>query len=365
MDVLDIPPHDTTAAPRGPLAAPRHFQIREDLSDAAWDAFVAAQPGASAYHYSGWARVIERAFGHESRLLSVQDGERVAGVLPLIVMRSRLFGRFVVSLPFVNAGGLLADSPPASAALVDAAVAIARNERADYLELRHTGRICPELLERRHRVAMTLTLQPTAERQWHALDRKVRNQVRKAEKSALAASEGGTELLDAFYDVFTRNMRDLGTPVFPRALFEQVLNTFPDTTRVFSVSRGLQPVAAAIVHRRGDWAEVIWASALREANPLCANVFLYWQMIQSAISSGVRTFEFGRCAPGEGTFHFKRQWGALPHPLVWEYWVAQGGIDFDASPKNPKYGRAIAVWRRLPLQVTTFLGPRIVRSIPC
>ena len=118
-------------------------------------------------------------------------------------------------------------------------------------------------------------------------------------------------------------MRDLGTPVFPIALFREAVATYPELTTVACVYKGQQPIAAAIVHRRGEWAEVIWASALREFSSLCANVFLYWQLIRSAIGHGCRTFEFGRCAPGEGTFHFKRQWGAEPQPLVWEYWTEQ------------------------------------------
>jgi serine/alanine adding enzyme len=343
----------------------RALRVREDLSDALWDAFVVEQPAACAFHYAGWPRLIGRAFDHETRMLSADDAGAVAGVLPLVIMRSRLFGRFVVSLPFLNAGGLLAADPDAARVLVDAAIAIARENQADYLELRHTARLCPALVERQHKVGMALLLQPTPEQQWGVLDRKVRNQVRKAEKHGLTVSEGGFELIEPFYDVFTRNMRDLGTPVFPLRLFQEVLRTFPGTTRVFCVYRGHQPVAGAVMHRRGDWAEVIWASALRECNPLSANVFLYWSMIRSAIRSGLRTFEFGRCTPNEGPFHFKRQWGAEPYPLVWEYWSRQGGVRRDVNQKDPKFALAASVWRRLPLAVTSTVGPRIVRGIPC
>ena len=343
----------------------RTLEVREDLGDAAWDAFVARQPSASAYHYSRWPRLIGRAFGHEARLLAAADGTEIAGVLAVVIMRSRFFGRFVVSLPFLNAGGLLVDGDDAAAALVDAAVRMARDTRADYLELRHTRRQCPQLLERRHKVAMALDLQPTPERQWEALDRKLRNQVRKAEKSGLTVTHGGAELIEPFYDVFARNMRDLGTPVFPIKLFHEVANAFPDATTVSCVYRGAQPVAGAVMHRRGEWAEVIWASALREFNPLCANVLLYWHMLQTSIALGCRVFEFGRCTPNEGTFQFKKQWGAQPQPLVWEYWTPDGVIGFDASPRNPKYSRAVSAWRRLPLAVTTALGPRIVRNLPC
>ena len=339
--------------------------VSTTVADRVWDEYVAGHPAATAYHWSGWCRLIARAFGHEPRMLAVTDGDDVTGVLPLIVMRSRLFGRFVVSLPFVNAGGVLADDARSERALVDAAAEIARDVRADYLELRHTSRHFPDLPSRSHKVAMTLQLRHDAATQWSALDRKVRNQVRKGEKSGLTFQDGGLELVAPFYEVFATNMRDLGTPVFGIALFEEVLRTFAGNSRVLCVFAGRRPVAASIVHWRGDAIEVIWASALREFNSACANPFLYWQMLQFAIAHGCRTFDFGRCTPGEGTFQFKQQWGAEPQPLVWEYWSAGRPIREDLSPKSSTFSRASNLWRRLPVPVATMVGPRIVRSIPC
>ena len=333
--------------------------------DARWDSYVDAHPDRSAYHYAAWARLIARAFRHEPILLAASTGSRLTGVLPLVVMRSRMFGRFVVSLPFLNEGGLLADDGAVERQLVDAAVAVARKAGADYLELRHTRRHSSQLAPRAHKVAMSLALAGTSEAQWNGLDRKVRNQIRKGEKSGLTVVDGGAELVEDFYSVFARNMRDLGTPVFGVSLFEETLRTFPQRSRVFCAHHQGAPVAGAIVHWRGDSIEVIWASALREANPLCANVLLYWRLLQFAIEQGCTRFEFGRCTPGEGPFHFKRQWGAEPRALVWEYWHARPTVDHDKSPRNPKYRAAAALWQRLPLGVTRTLGPRIVRNIPC
>jgi len=342
------------------------LEVRESVAGAQWDAYVEGRPDASAYHHRGWLDLIGRAFGHEVRPLTCLSGDRITGVLPIVVMRSRLFGTFAVSLPFLNAGGVLADDERSAGALLDAGIRIARQRRADYLELRHITRRFSSLTERRHRVAMTLGLLDSPERQWLALDRKIRNQVRKAEKSSLVAKDGGIELVPDFYEVFSRNMRDLGTPVFGRALFEEVLRTFPDNSRVICVYRGEQPVAASIVHGRQGWMEVPWASTLREFNTMAANMFLYWQMLRVAIGQGCSRFEFGRCAPDEGTYQFKKQWGAEPSPLVWEYWIGGGKpAKFDLHSDDSSYGRAAALWRRLPLTVSNALGPRIVRGIPC
>jgi serine/alanine adding enzyme len=308
--------------------------------------------------------VIERAFGHETRYLvaEAEDGAP-AGVLPLVVFRSRVFGRFVVSLPFLNYGGVLASSPGAGQALLEAAVREARLAGASSLELRHTVQVFPHLQARRHKVAMVLGLEPTADAQWRAIDRKVRNQVRKAEKSGLQVVQGSAELLDAFYQVFAHNMRDLGTPVYGIRWFREILAAFPASTRVFVVYAGDRPVAASLVLWHRSSLEVPWASSLRAFNPQCPNVLLYWEMLRFGCERGFRRFDFGRSTPGEGTFHFKRQWGAEPQPLVWEYWTAGGPLP-ELNPANPRFGLAIAAWRRLPLPVANLLGPRIVRSIP-
>lgn len=347
-----------------PSAASRTITIGQ-VDDAVWDAYVGAHADGSPYHYAGWPRLIARAFNHEAELLAATVDARVVGVLPLVVMRSRLFGRFVVSLPFLNEGGLLADDAEIERRLVDEAVRIATRAGAEYLELRHRRRHRPELADRSHKVAMTLALRASVDDQWGAIDRKVRNQVRKAEKSGVTVTSGGIELLDGFYEVFARNMRDLGTPVFGVSLFAESLKTFPDRTRVFVAHHREAIVAGSIVHWRGNSIEVIWASALRESNSVCANILLYWHMLQFGIAQGCTRFEFGRCTPGEGPFQFKKQWGAEPGPLVWEYWYAGGAVDVDKTPRNPKYRAAVAVWQRLPVGVTTLVGPRIVRSIPC
>lgn len=363
------------------MTAPAAVRVRQapiavhaDEDASRWNAYVTRNRDASAYHAYEWRGVIERAFGHETRYLTAESDRGVVGILPLVLFRSRLFGRFAVSMPFLNYGGVLADSERAGAALVDAAITEARKAGASYLELRHTRQMFPRLQAKRHKVAMVLDLRSSVEDQWRALDRKLRNQIRKAEKSDLTVIQGGAELVDAFYDVFARNMRDLGTPVYGSRWFREILRTFPDASRIFAVRLREQTVAASMMlwtpgpahlgaMHRGT-IEVPWASALREFNPLCANVFLYWQMVRFAIESGFSRFDLGRSTPGEGTFQFKKQWAAEPRELVWEYWTPEGAGLPDLSPKNPKFARAIAAWQRLPVGVTKLLGPPIVRHIP-
>jgi FemAB-related protein (PEP-CTERM system-associated) len=335
------------------------------LSARRWDEFVKSRPAASCYHLASWATVFSKAFGHDTRYLSAETDGRIVGILPLVVFKTRFLRKFSVSLPFVNYGGVVADTPEVERALVEAAIDETRAIGGEYLELRHTRQLFPSFPSKQHKVAMILPLAENAEKQWSAIDRKIRNQVRKAEKSELRVTQGGVELVEPFYDVFAHNMRDLGTPVYPRQWFQQILATFPDNSRAFCVWHGDQPIAASYVFWHGDTIEVPSASALRSFNPMCPNTLLYWEMLKFAAGRGFRNFDFGRSTPGAGTYDFKRQWGAQPHGLTWEYWLASGDDELpDLSPQNPRVQWAIELWRHLPVPVTRAVGPLVVRNIP-
>ena len=343
------------------------YNVSTEVGEAEWDAFVWAQPHATGYHLWAWRRVFERAFGHEAVYLAARRGGVIVGVLPLVAFRSWLFGRFMVSLPFVNYGGVLASTERASE-ITDALVASARRAAAErgcrHLELRHTSRQLPELPLKQHKVAMTLELASDPTRAWEQLDRKVRNQVRKAQKSDLHSVVGGRELLDEFYQIFAVNMRDLGTPVYGRAFFERVLEGFPSAARIHVVRKDAVAVAAGITVGFKGTIEVPWASSLKAYRALCPNNLLYWSIIEHAVTEGYRTLDFGRSTPNEGTYEFKRQWGAVPSPLFWEYALVSADAVPDQSPANPKFKSAIELWKRLPVPVATAIGPHIVRSIP-
>lgn len=350
--VLDVP---TQAGDRSLLIEEASPASRDD-----WDRFVASQADAAGYHEWAWRDVFERTFGHRSIYLIAREGGAICGVLPLVEMRSLVFGHFVTSLPFVNYGGVLAHDEVVARALAEAAGEIGRSRGCRHVELRHFGRKFDGIPVRQHKVTMHLPLAPGM---WERFDRKVRNQIRKAEKSGLTVERGGASLVGDFYGVFARNMRDLGTPVYPRRLFEEVLAAFPSRAHLILVRREGRPIAAGLTYRTRLATEVPWASSLREFNALCPNHLLYWHAIESALADGCNLLDFGRSTPNEGTYNFKSQWGAAPVALHWEYpWLA-GGIP-DHGPTNPKFQLAIAAWKRCPLWLANLLGPRLVRAIP-
>jgi FemAB-related protein (PEP-CTERM system-associated) len=330
-----------------------------------WDSFVDSAPEATSYHRLKWKTVISRSFGHKCYYVGAVDNTgEWQGLLPLVHMRSRLFGNFLVSVPFVNYGGLLHKNDSAAGLLLEEAERLRRSLGATYVELRHMGRCLNGIPTRQHKVSMLLDLTTDVDSQWRAFGAKLRNQIRKAEKNRLRSAVGHLELLDGFYTVFARNMRDLGTPVYAKTFFRNILEAFPDSTRIFAVYHDTTMIAAGI----GSWfrntLEVPWASSISAYNALCPNNMLYWEAIRFAIRSGFKRFDFGRSTPHEGTYNFKKQWGALPVQLYWQYLMDSRNSMPDLNPSNPKYQVAIRVWQHLPVPATKVLGPVIVRNIP-
>jgi FemAB-related protein (PEP-CTERM system-associated) len=267
-------------------------------------------------------------------------------------------------VPFLNYGGLLADDAETSRVLLDKTRGIAMTFRASYVELRHARRQFTDLPARQHKIGLTLGLPGTVGQLWNDVDRKVRNQVRKAQKSGLTPVEGGRELVDEFYAVFARNMRDLGTPVYTKRLFQSTLAEFGERARVFVVRSGVRPVAAAVAIAFRDTVVVPWASSLREFRNECPNMLLYWAMLEQSVEHGRRVFDFGRSSPGTGAHQFKRQWGARETSLFWEYVLLTRSSVPDHGPANPRFTAAIDVWKRCPLWLANAVGPHIVRGIP-
>jgi FemAB-related protein (PEP-CTERM system-associated) len=334
-------------------------------SDSAWDPYVTAHRYGTGYHLLAWRRIVENVFGHRTFYLAAKDRDgQIRGVLPLVFLSSRLFGKFLVSLPFLNYGGVLASESDSERALLERAEQIARQLGAGHIELRHGPEIGLQWIDRQHKVSMRLELPADFAALWKSFPAKLRSQIRRADKEGMTCRIGGAELLDDFYAVFSRNMRDLGTPIYGRDFFAEILKTFPGAARIGAVYLGARAVAGGFLYGFKDLLEIPWASSDRRYNRLAPNMLLYKSVLEHACEQKFRIFDFGRSTPGSGTYRFKEQWGARPVGLHWYYWLADGGAPPDLSPSNSKFRLAISVWRRLPLALSRRLGPNIVRYIP-
>lgn len=335
--------------------------------DDEWRAYVDGAPGASLYHALEWREISQRSFGHRSWYLMVRDSDRVRGVLPVVEMQSTLFGHFFVSLPFLDYGGILADTPECEMALATAAAQLAVKRGARHIELRQpsvaTGLTGAGWTVRQHKAALVVALGADQEKIWSGLSSRLRGKIRKANKSGAMFSVEGSEALADFYRVFGLNMRNLGTPVYSPAFFQNILRSAKDAAILLVRHQG-RAIAGAIALRHGDRIELPWICSDYAHASHQVNEFLYWNAITWGCRTGARELDLGRCSVDSGTYRFKEQWNPDIRPLFWYYWLASGDALPELSPSNPKYALAIRCWKHMPVALANRLGPWIVRNIP-
>jgi serine/alanine adding enzyme len=328
-----------------------------------WDAFVASATGASNYHRWIWRQVMEETFGHRSYYLAAGNGA-IDGVLPLVFIESRLFGNFLVSVPFFSHGGVVAASEAARTVLLKTAAQLAQELGARHLELRQDAEFQTDFIHTTPKITVEVPLPGTVRELWQRFSPKLRKRIRAGRKHGLRAEWGGEYALAAFYQVFATNMRNLGTPVYPRDWFANIRRHQPATTELLILRNEQQPVAAAFLIRNGDTMELPWAASTPEARRIFSPLVLYCSLLEHAIETGCRSVDLGRCTPGSGNHRFKQHWGTRERQLHWYYWLAPGAALPALRPNNLRYRLAARLWKHMPLAVANCLGPWIVRSLP-
>lgn len=349
-----------------------------DLDVAAYDRYVHQHPDVTPYHASAWLFAVERAYGHPGKVvLAMADGQ-FRGVLPLVWVQRPLMAPVLSSLPFCDLAGPLADSPDVSLKLIAAARDLAWQQRACRLEVRQSqpsvasspgaGGIVPAGTK----VRMLASLPASSEALFAGFKSKLRSQIRKAEKNGLAVSVCDRDsAIDQFYPVFARNMHRLGSPVHSKGWFQSLKTAYGSQLRVGLVTLNEVPVGAGIVLVLGDRACIPWASTLAEYNRLAPNMLLYWALLADVCDAGCRQFDFGRSTVDEGTYRFKRQWGAEPHRLLWQAWYPDDRDQVSQQSETPGSPGLAArlrpvierVWQRLPLPLANWIGPRVRKYI--
>lgn len=331
-----------------------------------WDSFVAGTPEASLYHLSGWAALASEVFGHRALFVHAREPSgRLRGVLPLVQQRTWLLGNFATSVAFFNYGGAVATDSLVAQQMMSRAAEAAAKLGCRYVEFRDTRSREGSWSLRTDKVALQLELPATFEELAKRLGSKLRSQVKRADREELRQRLGTFDLLDDFYSVFAENMRDLGTPVYPKGFFEAILRRFSDRCQLLVIDWRGEPAAAAfLVFWRGG-AEVPWASCRACAKPAGLNMKLYWEMLSLSIQRGCNTFDFGRSTVDSGTYRFKRQWGAQPVPLYWYRWERRSSPH---SSPGDGHGSALriatAIWQRMPLWAANTLGPVVSGGLP-
>jgi len=331
--------------------------------DPRWDQAISVHPEATFFHLGGWARVLERTFAYRSHsLVATKDG-RVCGLLPLFLVKNFPFGRSLVSIPLAVYGGPCADDSQTAQALIARAQAVADDMQVRYLELRNQMAV-DGLPVKDLYVTFRKPIYSDSDKNMEAIPRKQRRMIRQGEKFGLTSTVGGAELLDEFYLIYAHSVSRLGSPVYPRTLFAQLLKEFGSSCRILAVRHEGRMVAGVMTFFFRDHVMPYYGGALRDAFRYAANDFMYWKLMCHAAERGYGLFDFGRSKEGTGPYDFKRHWGFEPTPLPYQYHLVRQKTMPDLSPKNPKFSLAINVWKRMPLWVARAVGPQLVRYFP-
>src|SRR5215472_4431145 len=191
----------------------------------AWDRFVTASSEGTFFHLSGWKTVIENVLRRRCQYLTAFSGDVIKGVFPISLVRSRLFGDCLVSLPLTVYGGICADDRDSYCSLLRAGSDLANRLGVKYLEMRNRTEPYPTSLPGRALyVTFTQDLSPGPEKLLQGLPRDTRYAVRKSSKGDLNWTEDLS--LGEFYEIYAQSVHRLGTPVFSRQLFECVQSEF-------------------------------------------------------------------------------------------------------------------------------------------
>ena len=358
MHEASLPPD---YAPSSAAIAVRSLQAHEH---ARWDAFVDTCPEATFFHRAGWQTIMQQGFHHDSHFLYAEQEGRIAGVLPLAHLRSRLFGASLVSLPFCVYGGIAGGGAAVRQALDSAALALARRLGVGHLEYRwREVEQQPDASWLHSPLYATFRrpLHADAEQNLLAIPRKQRAVVRKAMAGGLHSAIDHD--VERFYPIYAASVHRLGTPVFARRHFSLLRTVFGGACDILTVYHGQQAQASVLLFYFRDEVLPYYGGGTPLARSTGANDFMYWETMRRASARGCRLFDFGRSKLGTGAFEFKKNWGFVPQPLPYAYRPVRATALPEVNPLNPKYALFIRAWRRLPLPLANLLGPHIVRQL--
>jgi FemAB-related protein (PEP-CTERM system-associated) len=342
---------------------------RLDLADAAAcarvETWLVETDDATAFHRPAWTRAIEQGCRQRGHYLVAHLGTRIAGVLPLTEVRSALFGHALVSAGFAVGGGAIG-TPGAIVRLIEAAAALGDRLGCATLELRggHLPSAPRWTITDDAHAGFVRALAADDAAELLAIPRKQRAEVRRGLALGLDIATGNDAAARAaHHHAYATSVRNLGTPVFPRALFDAVLNEFGSDADILTVGQSGRTIASVLsLYHRGT-VMPYWGGGTGEARALRANDVMYFALMRHARERGCTRFDFGRSKRDTGAFAFKKNWGFVPQPLAYATRCAEGAEPRVVNPLSPRYRLQIALWRRLPLVVANRVGPLIARGL--
>lgn len=351
------------------------IRLASDFDKEKWNRFTSRHPQVTPYHHFAWKISIEKAYGHQCFYLMAENSDKeIVGVLPTVSIKPPIIKGKLCALPFCDLGSCLAVNESVEDMLINKALDITLQHNLSAFEYR-VSQILPsdidsiEPVSKAHKVRMLLELPESSDILFTSFKAKLRSQINKAIKNGLTAEMGRSDkLIDEFYDVFSCNMKNLGSPTHSKKWFSEIKDNYMEDMLLCIIKHNERPVAAGIVLFKGSMASIPWASTIRKFNHLAPNMLLYWSLLKYSADNGYKTFDFGRSTYEEGTYKFKKQWGAKPLLLEWKEFHNVGQYTIPVNNTNTDIKSKIrpvieTIWKKIPLALTIAIGPRIRKYI--
>lgn len=338
--------------------------LAEDTNSKEWDDYLNAHADSCVFQTFAWRKVVTSTYGHQPFYLMAKQGSQVCGVLPLFLMKSRLFGRVLATSPYASSGAICADSKEVAHGLVERAIQLAREHEISYVELKNHSTTEHDGLQHHTDYMNYYVPLDKPEIMWRSrLKKSTREAVRQSERFGLI-KEQGHHLLDIFYQIMAASMHRLGTPIHSKPFYHNILISFGSCANIFVVKYNDIPISTVLWIRYRQGVVPLYNGSLDDYFHLRPNNCLYWEAFKDAYLSGATTFDFGRSLADSGQARFKESWGAEAKPLYYEYFLNRRRTIPRIHQGNPRYQLPRLLWKYLPLGFTQWLGPHLIKNIP-
>ncbi|WP_319548611.1 FemAB family XrtA/PEP-CTERM system-associated protein [Desulfogranum marinum] len=330
-----------------------------------WNSFVNDQSEARIENLYEWKNILRDSYNLKSfYIYSTGIEGNIEGILPLFQISSVLFGRHLVSMPFLDYGGILSVDKNVSQKLHEYAANIAKDTGSHDLIYRHSQKKISECSTYENKVSFLMELDRSESVLWQRIGSERRNRIKKANKLGLSVSYGKKSDLDVFYKIWSANMRDLGSPVHSKRFFNSILEYLPENSGIILVRDVNDTVIASGLYLKyKETVSLPWVSSRKKFFHLYPNILLYWHLMADHGKVGYRLFDFGRSSINSGTYHFKKRWKAKRFQLCWEIMSLNNKSTDFLNQDSESFAPMITCWKHTPVWITNIIGPYLRKNL--